>query len=534
MRRGGAGLMLAAGLIMAAQGCTGSTAAAPTASTTPALTISEAQQAFTAFVTADGIARASGDEWLEASAVSYGQVALATAAYQTADFTGQSVPRYGYGKPRFYVPRLKGYPLWFITVVQRAPLGGGPAQTAIMVFDKRSPAEDFTLASVSLLGPGYTMPDIFVDSSGYATPLATSDAQLPVSPDAVGALQATVAQDGPHSAATAAIAPGPYTTGVHSQIIAATQQTEAQGYNYQALLSGSSDPVFALETASGGALVTYTMNLYSVTLRTNPPVRQIEIPPAYAPLLNGGLVVQYELDTGATDQYAAVIPPDSKNERPVNVIAFDGAPTVADGHLWSLAEEPGRTRGVASGLCHLWALDIADAFLNHLDHLVVPSSDVEGFLHEQEPGNAGHEQDKLQRRVILRRDSVILEDHGYRVNLHLTKPLRILGDLALNRFAVIGQGDKFHSQRAMRLITYQLPKPPERLVGGQRLSLPLETLVGTSLEQRDEQLVHRAEIVIDKSRIRARPVGYSPGANRCVPFFHHDLQGRVEEGCAGP
>lgn len=338
MRRGvaAAGLILLAGLLLAAQGCTGSTAAARTASTSPALTISAARQAFNAYVTADDIARASGDEWLEASLVSYAQVPLATAAYQVADFTGQRVPRYRYGTPRLYVPRLKGYPLWFMAVVPRTPLGGGPARTAIMVFDKRDPAEDFTLTSLSLLGPGYTMPDIAVDSSGYATPLATFDGNLAVAPDAVGALQATVAQDGPHSAATASVAPGPYTTGAHSQILAATHQTEARGYNYQALLSGSNNPVFALQTAGGGALVTYTLNLYSVTLRSKPPIRQIEIPPAYAPLLSGGLVLQYELDTNDTDQYAAVVPPKSpsngKNQRPVSVIAFDGGPTVADGH----------------------------------------------------------------------------------------------------------------------------------------------------------------------------------------------------------
>lgn len=338
MRRGvaAAGLILLAGLLLAAQGCTGSTAAARAASTSPALTISAARQAFNAYVTADDIARASGDEWLEASLVSYAQVPLATAAYQIADFTGQRVPRYRYGTPRFYVPRLKGYPYWFLAVVPRTPRAGGPTRTAIMVFDKRDSAENFTLTSLSLLGPGFTMPAIAADSGGYATPLATFDGRLAVAPDAVGALQATVAQDGPHSSAMSAVAPGPYTTGAHSQILAATQQTEARGYNYQSLLTGSNNPVFALKTADGGALVTYTLNLYSVTLRSKPPIRQIQIPPAYAPLLSGGLVLQYQLDTGDTDQYAAVIPPkpppNSKNHRPVNVIAFNGGPTVADGH----------------------------------------------------------------------------------------------------------------------------------------------------------------------------------------------------------
>lgn len=329
------GLMLLAGLLLAAQGCTGSSVAAQAASTAPALTLSAARQAFSTFVTADDVARASGDEWLEASLLSYGQVSLATAAYQTADYLGQRVPRYQYGTPRFYVPRLKGYPLWFMAVVPRTPLGGGPASTAIMVFDKRDPAEDFTLASLTLLGQGNTLPGIAVDPGGYATPLATFDTKLPIAPDAVGALQATVAQDGPHSSATAVVAPGPYTTGVHGQIVAASKQAAARGYHYDSLPSGTSDPVFALKTANGGALVTYTLNLDSVTLRSNPPIRQIEIPSAYAPLLNGHLVVEYELDTTDTDQYAAVIPPKApagKPQPPVRVIAFNGGPTSADGH----------------------------------------------------------------------------------------------------------------------------------------------------------------------------------------------------------
>ena len=327
------GLLLLAGLLLAAQGCTGSSAAAPAASSTPALTISAAKQAYTTFVVTDDVARASGDEWLEASLVRYGRVDLTTAAYQTADFLGQRVPRYTYGTPKFYVPRLKGYPYWFMAVVPRTPLGGGTTRTAIMVFDKPVSTDAWSVISLSLLGQGNSPPDIALDSGGYATPLATFDGQLPVAPDAVGALQATEAQDGQHSSAASVVAPGPYTTGVHDQIVAATKQARTQGYHYQALLSGTSDPVAALKTANGGAFVTYTLNLNSVTLRSSPPVRQIEIPQAYAPLLNGSLIVQYELDTTDTDQYGAVIAPKAVPHTPtVSVISFDGGPTAADGH----------------------------------------------------------------------------------------------------------------------------------------------------------------------------------------------------------
>ena len=327
------GLLLLAGLLLAAQGCTGSSAATPASSTAPALTLSAAQQAFNTFVATDDVARASGNEWLGVSLVDYGRVGLTTAAYQTADFLGQRVPRYTYGTPKLYVPRLKGFPFWFMAVVPRTPRGGGPTRTAIMVFDRRVSTDPWYMISLSLLGQGNSPPDIALDSGGYATPLATFDGQLPVAPDAVGALQATEAQDGPHSAATAVVAPGPYTTGVHDQILAATKQAAAQGYHYQALLSGTSDPVAALKTANGGGFVAYTLNLNSVTLRSNPPIRQIEIPQAYAPLLDGGLVLQYELDTTDTDQYGAVISPKAPPHRPsVNVISFDGGPTAASGH----------------------------------------------------------------------------------------------------------------------------------------------------------------------------------------------------------
>lgn len=327
------GLILLAGLLLAAQGCTGSSSAAPAAATAPALTLSAAQQAYSTFIATDDVARASGNEWLEVSLVGYGRTALTTAAYQTATYLGQRVPRYTYGTPRFFVPRLKGYPYWFMVAVPRTPLGGGTTRTAIMVFDRPKSTDPWYMISQSLLAQGNAVPDVALDSGGYATPLATFDAQLPVAPDAVGALQATEAQDGPHSSAAAVVASGPYTTGVHNQIIAAQKQAGAQGYHYQALLSGTGDPVAALKTADGGALTTYTLNLNSVTLRANLPVRQIEIPPAYAPLLNGSLIVQYELDTTDTDQYAAVIAPKSVPHQPaVNVIASDGGPTQADGH----------------------------------------------------------------------------------------------------------------------------------------------------------------------------------------------------------
>ncbi len=288
--------VLAAGLLLGAHGCATSVAVQPASAPPGALSLATARQVFNTFVTTDDVARAAGDEGLELSLVSDAQVPLTVATYENAAYFGTPAPRYTYGKPKMYVPQMTGFPFWFAAVVPRTPTRGGPAR------------------------------------NGHATALATFDHRLLVSPNSTGALQAAVVEEGTAANAATMVAPGPYTTGLHSQIVTTKRQVTRLGLAYDSLLDGTTFPLYALRTADGGALVLYSMNRNTVILRKSKNGRQIEIPPPFAPALyaSGSLIVRFELDTTATYQYAAEVPP-GRASGMMRVIAADGGPTTAGG-----------------------------------------------------------------------------------------------------------------------------------------------------------------------------------------------------------
>jgi hypothetical protein len=331
------GLATLAALLLGAHGCAAA-AGQPVSGLVPPdqLTLTHAHQVFATFVTTQDVARSAGDERLELSLVSDAQVPLTVAAYENADFYGVPAPSYTYGPPRLYVPMLRGYPLWFVATAARTPARGGPARTAIMVFSRPTPDNSWQLALSTLLAPGMSLPQIALDSTGHALALATFEHGLLATPNSVGALQAAVAEDGPGSVTAKVMAPGPYTTGLHEQILSDERQVSRLGVAEDSLLVGLSFPIYALRTTDGGALVLYSMGLDSVILRRGTEGRQIEIPPAFAPILfaSGNLVVRFELDTGATYEYAAHVPPNApagSTPRLIRVIAADGGPTTAGG-----------------------------------------------------------------------------------------------------------------------------------------------------------------------------------------------------------
>ncbi|MGE5292874.1 MAG: hypothetical protein ACM3ML_37945 [Micromonosporaceae bacterium] len=331
------GLVLLAGLLLlGTHGCATSVAVQSSAAPPGALSLAAARQVFNTFVTTDDVARAAGDERLELTLVNNAQVPLTVATYETAAYFGTPVPRYVYGTPRLYVPQMTGFPFWFAAVVRRAPLGGGPARTAIMVFTRPAPDDSWQLSLSTLLLPGATLPPIAVDGSGHATALATFDHQLLVTPNSTGALQATVAEQGSDAPAAALIAPGPYTTGLHREILIAKHREIRKGLAYDSLLDGTTFPLYALRTTDGGGLILYSLNRNTVILRKGKQGRQIEIPQAFAPVLDAAdnLVIRFELDTTETYQFATKVPAKRSGGAPaiMRVIAADGGPTNAGGN----------------------------------------------------------------------------------------------------------------------------------------------------------------------------------------------------------
>jgi hypothetical protein len=332
----GAALVLAAALILGARGCGSSTAVGTTAARPGPLTVAQARQVYGTFVTTDDVARAAGDESLELALVSEAQLPLTVSAYEQADYTGTPAPRYRFGPPALYVPQMKSFPFWFVVVAPRTPARGGPTRTAIMVFSRPTAADSWKLSLSTLLQPGAALPRIALDPNGHASSLATFDHGLLVSPNSVGALQAALADDGPGAQAASVVAAGPATTGVYDQIVSTKRQLTRLGLRYDSTLQGSAFPLYALGTADGSALVLYSLVRSTTILRPSKGGPQIQIPRGFAPILHaaGRMVIQTELDTGATYQYAAEVPASQhagKRAAQMRVVASDGGPTSAGG-----------------------------------------------------------------------------------------------------------------------------------------------------------------------------------------------------------
>lgn len=295
------------------------------------LTVADATRAFHTFTAADRVARASGDERLALSLTTDGQSELTAAAYRKAAFTGAPVPRYRYGKPRLYVPTIKGYPRWFVAVVDRKQ--EGHTRTAVMAFMKANDDGRWQLSLSTLLDPHTTLPRLVRDDSGFAEALPTTQDGLVARPKTAGALQATMIEEGPDGPTGPVLASGTHTSGVHQRIATTTRKLDKRGLAYDAICTSTSFPMFVLRTARGGALALYSDNIEAVTLAKDGDAERVPVPKDAAHLLDT-LVIKRELDVTETHQYAAVIPvPRGKDPKKpldkIRVVAGTGAVTSA-------------------------------------------------------------------------------------------------------------------------------------------------------------------------------------------------------------
>lgn len=317
--------------VLAVNGCSSNAAPSPAARQRQ-ITFPHARQVFATFVTAQDVARAARDEPLELSLVTQAQLPLSVSAYERADYLGMPTPRYRYGPPTLYIPQLKGFPFWFVAVARRTPAQGGTPRTAITVFSRVEASDTWQLSLLTLLQPGTKLPQIRLDATGHAMPLATFQQGLLVSPNSVGALQSAVADSGRAAVAATVVAAGPYTTGLHERLVAAERQVSELGLHYDSVFIGTAFPLYALRTTDGGGLVLYSLSHSTVIKVPDKNHTPIEVPAAFAPILYAtGRLVQTELDTGETFQYAAYVPPGSRTHGGMRVIAADGGPTSAGG-----------------------------------------------------------------------------------------------------------------------------------------------------------------------------------------------------------
>jgi hypothetical protein len=202
-----------------------------------------------------------------------------------------------------------------------------------MLFARQKATEDWTLSGTAVLSR--PLPAIARYADGYAVPVSTKDSTLLLRPDVAGATQAAVVDDGPSSPASAVIAAGPQTTGLHAAQSARAAAEQARGLQYQWLLQGAPFPQVGLRLAgSGGALIMYGMYLNTSNEHPNlvagPP---IPVPAEFTPLLAEPTEIGYHaVFANWAYQFAAIDPPASAHGAKLDVIGAQSGPSY--GHAY--------------------------------------------------------------------------------------------------------------------------------------------------------------------------------------------------------
>lgn len=321
-------LALAAGLLAAATACSGSgepssspvaaatAAAAPTTpSVAPGVSLSEAAEAFSEVIRTDDMMRVAGNRRFARDLTRDGRTDLVTAEFAS---TGDRPARYTWGTPTFLVPRLRpDEPLWFSVVVPR------DNRTAVLTFAKGT---DWRLSALALLLPGQRLPEVKLDTAGYAEVVGSEDKGVQISPRYIAPLHATIAERGPAGIAAGLIAAGPYTTETAAEIADNRTAAKKDGFTYDSIFSAADYPVYALRTVDGGALVQYSL------LRTTSMNSVLSVSPFLPVPPEGRWALTREqyrdnIKIFETQQYVATVPPASA----ATVIAYDGAITKGSG-----------------------------------------------------------------------------------------------------------------------------------------------------------------------------------------------------------
>ncbi|MFF5209398.1 hypothetical protein [Streptosporangium sp. NPDC000396] len=234
--------------------------ATPSALAAPPVTLAEAEKALTGIlavqeVLAQATPRLDADYKNIRKQTRDAQEALITAAFKASENVS---PHYVWGKPQLLVPRTQqSPPYWFAAIVNREDTAG-TVRTAVLTLTKRD--EKWFISSVALLEPGVRAPEIAKDAEGYATALDEEDPTVEISPRLMAPLHATSAEEGTAGLATKLIEQGPHTTDYATEIATNRLTYKAEKcLGYDSIFGAGDQPVRALRTADGGAMVTYSL-----------------------------------------------------------------------------------------------------------------------------------------------------------------------------------------------------------------------------------------------------------------------------------
>jgi hypothetical protein len=320
--------VLAAGLLAGAVACSGtpetglSARVSPTpatavpAATAALVTPEQAREVFATITSTDNLARAMGAHIYAEQLNRDGQNSLTSTAFQVDD--GRPPTRV-WGPPEVFVPRFTAQERspWFTALTTR---DGRPT---LMTFVRGG--SDWRLSLAAELLPGEKAPEVALDAEGYATVVAPEDKSVLIGPKFMAPLHATVAETGSGGVAAELLTAGPYTTEVAAKSAADRKKWELDGYSYDAIFTPGENPVYALRTADGGALIQYTLTRATTTTPATKSAESEGVPvPREARWAIDVSRARRSLKIYEVNQYATAVPPATSTTR-ATVIARDGA-----------------------------------------------------------------------------------------------------------------------------------------------------------------------------------------------------------------
>ena len=210
---------------------------------------------------------------------------------------------------RYYIPRLPrtDYPRWFVVQGSYATVAGGKSLgSAYLVFAQDSAGASWKDVVEPDILPGQALPQIATDSGGYAESVAADDTGLNVAPDNIREVTAAWLDQVASSTSNSVIEDeAGNLTDLKDEVFWRSGEGGA-AFDATDTHSVPTDPVFALKTTTGGALVFYTT---AAQLTLTPPdggtISALNIPGYYSPSSSAGLT---SAAVGYVEQFATYIP----------------------------------------------------------------------------------------------------------------------------------------------------------------------------------------------------------------------------------
>lgn len=203
--------------------------------------------------------------------------------------------------PRFYIPRQRGWPKWFVTV---ATYNGSPTIRWLLVF-QRGGSQEAWRASYLASVQKWAVPRFATDGEGYAEPVAADASDLLVAPGALSGDYTRYLDKGTEGSDV--FATGFATTQLRaSRAKSATTAEYRLQYADEPAPAGEFPPV-ALRTSDGGALVFFaTHHVQRYVYRTD---LTITVPDTIKALMTG--TARHTLTLGQIGRAAVTVPPRS-------------------------------------------------------------------------------------------------------------------------------------------------------------------------------------------------------------------------------